>query len=205
MAIHAVITGDIVNSTLLPSKSNMDLHKKLRGIFAKHPFEFFRGDSFQAYMDDPGKALKMAMQCRVSAIALSNPASQFDVRLGIGIGAVDPPVEPLNIAKGEAFVLSGRALDEIAHTRVRMKIAAGDAMAGEALAVIAQYADDIFSTMSVKQAAVIHFLLDGRPQLWIAEKLNKSKSTVHQLVVAAKWEKLSWLLDRYENIINLLK
>ncbi len=50
--VQAVITGDIVNSTLLDPQQEKKLIKKLSEILEPHKYEFFRGDSFQAFIKD---------------------------------------------------------------------------------------------------------------------------------------------------------
>ena len=102
--VHAVLTGDIVNSTLLDQQQERKLMKMLQHLLTDHKHEFFRGDSFQVYIKDPSLALKIALQCRTAAIGL-NPESTppiSDVRISIGIGSVDSPVRILATAKGEA-------------------------------------------------------------------------------------------------------
>src|SRR5690242_13188250 len=104
MMLHSVVTGDIVNSTLLPPQDEKRLLKQIAQIFHDHKHEFFRGDSFQAYIADPVQALKLSLQCRTAALALQpddSPAIS-DIRLSIGIGTVESPVRTLATAKGEA-------------------------------------------------------------------------------------------------------
>jgi len=90
MAIRAVITGDIVNSTQLATVKEKKLLNVLKNILVPHQFEFYRGDSFQMYQRNAGGALKTALLCRTAAISISqdNKAATADVRLSIGIGEV---------------------------------------------------------------------------------------------------------------------
>ena len=110
----------------------------------------------------------------------------------------------LSTAKGEAFILSGRAFDEMAQTNKRLVIATENTLANEGLQVIAAYLDAIFTGMTGKQAMVIFELLKGETQQAAAAKLMKSKSTIHQHVNAGRWPEIEELLLRYNNIVNLL-
>src|SRR5258708_36131707 len=118
MAIQAVITGDIVHSTLLGKETGRKLTKQIQQLFRANKFEFYRADSFQAYIKNAAEALRLALLCRTAAISLLPDEAMIstDIRISIGIGKVIAPVRQLKTAKGEAFILSGRAYDEIVKT-----------------------------------------------------------------------------------------
>jgi len=204
MAIQAVLTGDIVHSTRLSPAQEKRLLRQLRLVLAPHQFEFYRGDSFQVYIKDAGSGLETSLLCRTAAIGLAEDAAPFipDVRISIGIARTPPPAGSLGAARGEAFVLSGRAFDEIAKTSTRLIISTANELAAEGLKVIADYANAIFREMTGKQANVIFELLQGKSQQAIATKLKKSKSTISQHVTAGRWEEINSLLHQYKNIIK---
>jgi hypothetical protein len=206
MAIHAVLTGDIVNFMKLPAANEKKLLKALHRVLASQMFEFYRGDSFQAYQKNASEALKTVLLCRASAISLApeDEMASFDVRVSIGIGQVKEPVKTVNTARGEAFILSGRAFDELANKQTKLTIITSNALANEGLQVIAEYINAIFNTMTRKQAKVIFELLKGQTQLAVAKKLKKSTSTINQHVSSGKWAEIEKLLLHYENIINQL-
>ena len=206
MAIRAVLTGDIVNSTQLGQAAEKRLLKKLRQLLAVYQFEFYRGDSFQVYIKDAGAALRTALLCRAIAINTAGNMGMIssDIRISIGIGMVKTPVTALGTAKGEAFILSGRAFDLLAKNDARLAIAGTNRLANEGLQVIADYINAIFKNMTGKQAGVIFELLKGESQKAAAVKLKKSKSTIHQHVSAGRWPEIEKLLEYYQNIINQL-
>lgn len=206
MAVRAVLTGDIVNSTRLKKVTEKKLLKILTAALAKYQFEFYRGDSFQVYVKNPVEALQTALLCRTAAISVSKNETNnlSDVRISIGIGAVTMQVKTLGTAKGEAFILSGRAFDEITGTDTRLVIATANSLANAGLQIIADYLNAILKVMTGKQAEVIFELLQKKTQQEVAEQLKKSKSTVHQHVTAGRWAEIGKLLQQYENIINQL-
>jgi hypothetical protein len=114
--IYAVITGDIVGSTNLAPKHLAELRKALgeavRAIpnrcVLKGP-EFFRGDSWQVLLDAPENALNLALLIQANLIAKLN----VQTRAAIGIGTVESTDGPLATSVGEAFTLSGHALENI--------------------------------------------------------------------------------------------
>jgi hypothetical protein len=142
--------------------------------------------------------------CRTAALSISQDAetASSDVRISIGIGQGKAPVKTLSTSKDEAFILSGRAFDELAKTNQRLVIAIGNPLANQGLQVIADYINAIFKGMTGRQATVIFELLKGQTQQVVAEKLKKSKSTISQHVSSGKWAEIEKLLQQYENIIN---
>lgn len=203
---HAVLTGDIVNSTLLPPIEEQKLLKALKGLLSSYIVEFYRGDSFQAYIEDPFQALGAALACRTAAIAMGTGDADGlpDIRVSIGLGAVEQPVEILGLAKGEAFLLSGRALDKLEKTEQRLLLVTSAEMPALALALMADYLNSIYKGMTVKQAQVVLELLKGNTQQQVAEKLQKSKSTISQHVTAGRWDEIENILGHYKKLVELM-
>jgi hypothetical protein len=208
MVTQSVLTGDIVNSTKLHAAKEKKLTNMLTDLFISRncKIEFFRGDSFQAYIKDAKGALRLALMSRVAAISFSKGEKIIlsDIRISIGIGTVKTPVTSLKTAKGEAFVLSGRKFDEIAKTSQRLAIVSHNPLGNEGLQVIADYLNAIFSVMTSKQAEVIFELLKGESQKAVAKKFKKTKSTIHQRITSGRWPEIERLLQHYENLVKLI-
>ena len=206
MQLKAVLTADIVNSTALSKTAGTGLIRKLNESLAAYKFEFYRGDSFQVYMPQPARSLHVALLCRIIAMNIAPPGAAIisDVRISIGLGTVSSPVRQLRAAKGEAFILSGRAFDTLSLSGNRLAIAVQHPVANEGLQVIVSYMESLFRSLTSRQVAIIYLLLSGLSQQNIAKKLRKSKSTISQHVAASRWEEITHLLTRYENIINQL-
>ena len=204
MATRAVLTGDIVNSTLLGKAAEKQLLHLMQQLFREHKLEFYRGDSFQALLQQPAAALRLSLLCRAAAISLqeTQPSVLSDFRISIGIGEVNSPVRSLKTAKGQAFVLSGRAFDELTKTNSRLAITTGNELANEGLQVIADYLNSIFRALTGKQAEVIFPLLKRETQQAVAHKLKKTKSTIHQRVISGRWHEIEKLLLQFEKIIT---
>lgn len=116
--VYAVITGDIIGSTKL-SPAEM---KKVRAavgettrafVLRNDPLtrgaEFFQGDSWQVLLGDPANALRMTLLIQATLRSKTNA----ETRAAIGIGAVSSLERTAAISTGEAFTLSGRALENI--------------------------------------------------------------------------------------------
>jgi hypothetical protein len=203
----AVLTGDIVNSTKLPPLQEARLFDQLARFLNPYPHEFYRGDSFQAYIKEPSKALRVALACRAVAIDITTREEggvRGDIRIGIGIGEVDVPVHALGSAKGEAFLLSGRELDELQKTEQRLAISSSNKIANIGLQTMADYLDSIFLAMTGKQADVIVELLHGVTQQQLTITREKAKSTISELANAGRWPEIERILQQYEQLIELL-
>src|SRR5258708_31754381 len=71
-SIHAVLTGDIANSTKLEPPMEKELIKALKEILEPYKYEFYRGDSFQIYRKKPVSSLRLALLCRTQAITMTD-------------------------------------------------------------------------------------------------------------------------------------
>lgn len=106
--MQAILTGDIVKSSaskhdewLKYLKSELvDLGKEERD------WEIFRGDSFQVACK-PSDALKVALTVR-AAVRKENGR---DARISIGVGEIEKRRDVLHESNGQAFIYSGRGLD----------------------------------------------------------------------------------------------
>lgn len=208
----AVLIGDIVNSTQLKAEQQKALIKDLINVlerfFGDNQYEFFRGDSFQVLVKDLNKALRLALACRSVAISIDankqtiTPIS--DIRISIGIGEYSTPVKTLSLAKGQAFILSGRQFDQLKDTGQRIAIACPEPIANIGFQVMGDYLDSIYRSMTPKQADVIVELLRGTTQQQLAETLEKSKSTISELASAGKWQEIEKVIKQYESLIELI-
>jgi hypothetical protein len=207
MPLVAVITADIVNSTRLKKAEEKILINELSAILKSYKFEFYRGDSFQAYIPDPKEALKVVLQARAAAKRLSSGFSSpfADIRASIGIGDITAPLRDLKTAKGEAFLLSGRTFDEMSKSGKRLKIQSANDTINLGLKIIANYADSLFSQLTSKQAAVVFELLTDHNQVETARRLKKSQPTINKHAQSARWMEINNLIEDYQLYINQLQ
>lgn len=121
--LYAALTGDVIGSSKLGAQERSRLHDallkagdELRSAFPElvvGDIQLFRGDSLQFLVAEPASSLRAALFFRAALKASPVPA-RTDARLAIGIGTVDfVPEESGGGADGEAYRLSGPALDEM--------------------------------------------------------------------------------------------
>ncbi|PRY52265.1 hypothetical protein B0I27_10623 [Arcticibacter pallidicorallinus] len=203
----AVLTADIVNSSLMEGKDLNDLIVMIRSEFkkAKVASEFYRGDSFHL-LTDVKDAFKMALSLRVLARQIPNAGTgeNADIRIAIGLGKVQDGIKSMALGKGEAFLLSGRELDAISKSSVRLSIRCSDDKIGAGMEALALLADMILKELSIKQAEVVSELLMGYTQMEVALKLKKSQSTINKLAQAGKWSQLEKASQIYRKLANYI-
>lgn len=208
MAVSAVITADIVNSTQLPKADAKKLMKTLINILQAYKYEFFRGDSFQVYLKSPVEALWLLLQMRACAMKLPSETSMpvTDIKASIGIGAVKVPIKFLKTATDEAFILSGRTFDKMS-TSQRLAIVSNEKnnTANIGLRVIAHFIDYLFQRLTTKQASVVFELLMKRNQTETAKRLKKSQATIHKHTQSAGWPEIEKLLMEYQLLIDSIE
>ncbi|MEO8111664.1 MAG: hypothetical protein ABI594_16580 [Ginsengibacter sp.] len=201
--MQAVLTGDIVNSTKLTPTKERGLVKIIEQALSPYKHEFYRGDSFQALLKQPGDSLRIALLCRTAAISITDK-TEADIKISIGLGEIKERVKTLGAAKGEAFILSGRAFDELEKTSQRLIIVTADEKANISFQVISDYINSIFSRMTPKQAKVIFELLKGGLQQDVVKRLKKSKSTISQHVSSGRWTEIEKILNQYQLLVQAI-
>ena len=206
MSLRAVITGDIVGSTLLSKTDLKKLMKDIDNILTAHQYELFRGDSFQVYLKSPEEALAIVLQMRTAAVRLSPKDFACDIKASVGLGEVKSVVKVLHTATEEAFVLSGRALDKLkSPQRLVFACSEKNNLVQLGLQVSGDYIDYIFRHLTIKQAAVLFELLQKRTQTETAKRLKKSQATINKHAQAAGWAELEKLLANYKQLISAIQ
>jgi hypothetical protein len=124
----AVLTGDLIAS----SEAAPDVVDKAIATLASAAskitdwttadtrFTRFRGDGWQMFLPFPGLALRYTLYL-VASLRASNIG--LTTRISVGIGTIDAiGKQSLSDARGEAFVISGHGLDNMAKNK-RLEIA----------------------------------------------------------------------------------
>jgi hypothetical protein len=118
--IKGVITGDIVDSTLVPIEFRhivIDIMNNVVVDFkplVKVDYEIYRGDSFQVVVDDITHALEVAIAIRSALRSITIEGQDtLDARLSVGIGEISFLSDSILTSDGEAFRYSGREFDAL--------------------------------------------------------------------------------------------
>ncbi len=179
---YAVLTGDLVKSTKLSAEELERVRDVAVGAartvrawkpgLIDHDLEFFRGDSWQLLLVAPALALRTAVFLR----AVLRSAVNVDTRIAIGLGRVDAiDASRISLSTGEAFTLSGRALDQLpASRRMTISLPARVPVLGRWMPVVAELCDGLIADWQRRQAEIVSIALspDGPSQAEIAQRLK---------------------------------
>jgi hypothetical protein len=199
--MNAVITADIVNSTALTEASFSLLIKDLKEYFKKDKIEFYRGDSFQVFINDAGNALLKCIKSRLLAIQYTEQ-TRIDIRLSVSIGQLKSGVVNLGSNMEELFVNSGRYFDKFQNSPRRLYINSGNAEKDFTYEIIAEYVDSLLERLTARQAMVVYHLLSGKTQVETARLLKLTPATISEHVKAAKYDEIKSMLNKFKILIN---
>lgn len=228
MALHSIITGDIVSSQNIPPKMREKLFDDL-AVFLKelkkkwiNNYEAFRGDSIQCEAKSPEMALRIALMIRaflkgylseeelpkaeanrVEERTKGYFTTEFDIRLGIGIGKIDfIKKNKLTSSDGEAFRFSGEALDNLKQVAHRLTVKTLNKDFDEQLEPAILLLDAVIQKWTLNAAELVLYLLQNKKEEEIAGLLNISQSAVNQRKKNAQWFAMDKLIQYFEKAIK---
>lgn len=167
---YAVLTGDIIKSSLLSPAQLVSVRSSLIkaatavkrwkcGLVKGKP-EFFRGDAWQLLLTDPSLALRVGIFLRASLLA----GGLADSRVAIGLGEVEViSSKKVSMSTGQAFVLSGKALDRMTvYWNMALEISKSAGPLSEWLAVAGQLCDSLIGQWTKRQAELVRSALNPK-------------------------------------------
>lgn len=208
MKIGAIITGDIVDSTKMIAEERnsmlcmLQTLPELLSALTKIELEIFRGDSFQVRVENPVNSLKVALAIRahIRSFKFAEYNRQWDARLAIGIGTMEYENVTLATSDGEAYRASGRALDVIGKSR--LKIGTPWEEVNKELHVSTAFADDIVSGWTQSQSRIMfQSLTTDRSHAEIGHLLGITRQTVDKALKVGKEDLMNLYIKRFKELI----
>lgn len=214
MSIVAIITGDIIHSSRLQTAERIQLMERLEQIFEDLEAqslldgrEIFRGDSFQLMLSNADEALKAALLIKTglkkNIYEVKEGKQQADARISIGIGEISYQGERLGTSDGEAYRLSGRALDKM-KKRNSLTINSIWREVNEEMDVACALSEAIIGRWTQAQSAIIYaYLLNNKTQQVLAKEFNITQGAVSQhLSEAGHMDAIRMFLERFRKVIS---
>lgn len=198
----AVITGDVVNSRILPKDWIDKLKASLANVKSSEvKWEIFRGDSFQIELH-VADALINAIYIKACIKTLK----RADVRIGIGIGKKNRDAERVGEANGEAFINSGMAFDALKANKVNLSLKSPWAKFDEEFNLLIRFALIVMEGWGQTSAEMVKYAIENKdlPQQKIAELAGKSQSSVSEALKRAHFTELIELTNRYQTQVSKL-
>lgn len=201
MKLHAVLTGDIIDSTDLTAEAldlametlqaaSQEISRWVLGMTC----DFARrgGDGWQMALDRPRLAFRATLFCQA---VLRRLGPEYATRIAVADGEGQlPPEGGPNAAHGPAFTQSGRALGKM-NRFARLTHAAGGAEAA-----VYHLADAISEGWTQAQARALCEMLPpaGATQADAARALSITRTAVQQALAAAQYRSLNLALQAIE-------
>ncbi|MCC5914555.1 MAG: winged helix-turn-helix transcriptional regulator [Balneolaceae bacterium] len=177
--MYTAITGDIVASK---KAGDPDIWQKpLKKLFSRYgrrpsQWEIYRGDSFQLQVENR-EALKAAILIKATIRKIG--ISGMDVRLALGLGSGDGKVA-VNESSDEAFIYSGRLLDELKGQKIHMGFRSPWEDLNREINMMMRLSLVIMNSWTESSAATAELLFSepSITQIEIAERLGIAQSSV---------------------------
>lgn len=180
---YAVLTADIVHSTKLNAKDYACVMRTLQTLLKSQAeryqckFEIFRGDSFQILYTNIIDAMDSVLSIRLY-LQSSIECPAIKLTQSIAIGRVEQGSTSLSSSLGEAFILSGRALDKA--SRGELVINFGSELCSTDLTVSTLFLCHLLNGLTEKQAEVLYYYIDFDfpEQQSIADHMHMTRQNV---------------------------
>jgi hypothetical protein len=207
-------------------KLYLDLDAFLQSMIKKWiaTYETYRGDSFQCEVKETEQSLRVALMIkayivsyasegktapreRLSLAGKSAPSAQkgyfnkeFDIRLAIGMGQVDfLNKKKITTSDGEAFRLSGEALDEMKDGNETLTINTNNEGLNTDLIPMIILVDALTQKWTQNQAELVLFKLMGKKDEDMAKEWGVTVSAVTQRKKTAQWSAIEVGVQYFEN------
>ncbi|MBD0724941.1 transcriptional regulator [Flavobacterium sp. L1I52] len=198
--MKAVITGDIMGSRKLASAIWLPELKAVLSHYGSEPkdWEIYRGDSFQLLVPAE-EALEIALCIK----ATIKQFKEIDVRMAIGVGAVDYLAEKITESNGEAFINSGECFEDLKKQTLGLKTPWEPMNA--TFAVVFPFMLMIADNWTSTSAEILKKAIENPEfnQSQLAESLNrKSQSSISSSLKRAGYEELKNMISFYKQQIQ---
>ncbi len=203
-SVAGVITGDITNSQSYSDDEFSDILATLRGSLTNYAnlyggdFDIYRGDAFQLVIKQSQHCMKTAVGVR---LALKAHELSVDVRMSIAVGEVQFRPSEVKTGTGEAFVLSGRGLDNIKPHHLAFY--SGNHQLDNKTQLLTRFADAHISGLTQTQAQTLLAYLEASDKSHesIAAILDKNRSNVSRILNASNYKLIAEYLDYMEQAL----
>lgn len=207
----AVLTGDLVDSTRLSSAHYEQAISGLRTVLEQIEsrthchYELFRGDGFQVVFPDSEKAIQAMLTLRLYLNSqIEDVAINCTQALAYGTGELIKSSP--GTSTGEAFIQSGRALDEARGGEFRViqaAVTSGQTSQQPAIDIMCSQLSYVLNRLSKKQSDLLYQYIsqDFPKHQVLADKNNTSRQNISERLKSAGGD----LLAPFIHYINALQ
>lgn len=201
----SVITGDIINSRKITPDQWLELFKSELNLLGKSPeyWEIYGGDTFQLRVDDPLKALLIAIKLK----AVIKTVKPLDVRLAIGIGDMTYKSKRITECNGSAFIYSGEKFTLLKKEKQKLAVKSAWSDFDAIVNLCLKLGMISMDKWSVNAAEVVRLSLSHplTSQVDLGKLLDIRQNAVSTRLARAHFDELIEINELYKNkLINLL-
>ena len=206
MKIVAVLTTDIVHSTKLSTKDYNLVIQALKTYLDRElkpqnaSYEIYRGDSFQIYFRDVKHAMRASLALRLY-FRTGIDCLGVNLTQSFALGQYEQLSDSPGTSVGEAFVLSGRALDTAGRGEFIVSISKDIRSAD--LQLSTHFLNHLLASLTDKQCGVLFYYLSLHEpeQKVIAERLNMTRQNVATHLKRGGADLIKAYIEAYEGLI----
>ena len=207
MKTVAVLTTDIVHSTKLTTQDYKLVIKTLKTYLDKAvkasnaSYEIYRGDSFQICFQNIQQAMRASIALRLY-FRSGIDCPSIDLTQSLALGEFEQLSDSPGTSVGEAFVMSGRALDSADRGAFILNMRAS--LKSADLQLSTYFLNHLFAGLTEKQCAVLFYYisLNGPEQKVIAGILDMSRQNVATHLKRGGAELIKAYLENYEALVS---
>ena len=201
-----VITGDVSNSQSYSDAEFREIIATLRErltYYAEYyggDFDIYRGDAFQLVVAQPQHSIAAAVGLR---LALKAHASGVDMRMSVAVGEAQFRPSEVKTGTGDAFVLSGRGLDNIKPHH--LTFCSGEQTLDDKTQLLTRFADAHINGLTQTQSQTLLAYLEATDKSHesVAAILDKNRSNVSRILNASNYKLIAEYLDYMERALIL--
>ncbi len=179
----AVLTNDIVESTKLSTHEYTKVMTALKQLLESQAerygctYEIFRGDSFQILYPDYSVAMQSTLTIRLNLQA-GISCSPVKLTQSLAVDKILKQSDKLGNSLGEAFILSGRALDKA--TSGDLLVNFSPSLVNTDLSISTLFLRYLLDGLTEKQAKVLFYYIDlnSPEQKNIAEIMRMTRQNI---------------------------
>jgi len=192
----AVLTGDVIRSRQVDPGEWLPSLKEALDCYGSCPrdWEIFRGDSFQLKLS-PDRAFRAMLHLKAAILRHQG----LDVRLGIGIGALEFDAPRVTESNGPAFHFSGNIFASLKRRKTGFQ--SGDEAFDEGFNLMLDLCQLVIDRWTPKVALVILISLTNPTlnQVGISQLLHRSQSSISEALQRGGFEELMAVDDYFKN------
>ncbi|MDT0627137.1 hypothetical protein [Alteromonas sp. W364] len=207
MNIVAVLTTDIVHSTKLSTLEYNSIITTLKTYLDREidgkdaSYEIYRGDSFQIYFQDVQQAMRASMALRFY-FRSGIDCPSIELTQSLALGEYEQLSDKPGTSVGQAFILSGRALDKAQRGEFVFNMC--DGLPSVDLSLSTRFLNHLLAGLTEKQSGVLFYYvsLNGPEQKVIAELLDMTRQNVATHLKRGGADLIRAYIETYEALIS---